>query len=142
MPELSPKRDGGMLAIDTNVVVRYLVGDHPKQSAKARALIDGEDVFVSTTVMLETEWVLRSVYGLTPSDICRALRSFAGLPGVSLDDPALLATAIDRAAQGMDFADALHLGRAEGCDAFATFDRQFVKTAKAQGVRTVRTLDV
>jgi predicted nucleic acid-binding protein len=52
-----------MLAIDTNLIVRYLTGDHPEQSPKARALIDSEDVFVCTTVLLETEWVLRSVYG-------------------------------------------------------------------------------
>ena len=64
-------------------------------------------------------------------------------PALTADgkDPALLATAIDRAVQGMDFAGALHLGRAEGCDGFATFDRQFVKAAKAQGVRAVRALD-
>ncbi len=127
-----------MLAIDTNVVVRYLVGDHPKQSASARALIDGEDAFVSTTVMLETEWVLRSVYGYAPPDVCKALRNFAGLPRVSLDDPALLATAIDRTDQGMDFADALHLGRGQDCEAFVTFDQQLIKAAKAVGVQTVR----
>jgi predicted nucleic acid-binding protein len=127
-----------MLAIDTNVVVRYLVGDHPKQSAKARALIDGNDVFVSTTVMLETEWVLRSVYGYALLEVCKALRDFAGLARVSLDDPALLAAAIDRAAQGMDFADALHLGGAQDCDAFVTFNEQLIKAAKAVGVQTVR----
>ena len=126
-----------MLAIDTNVIVRYLVGDHLTQSAKARALIDQEDVFVSTTVMLETEWVLRSVYGYTSPDVCRALRSFAGLPGVSVDDPVLLASAINRTTQGMDFADALHLGRADGCDAFATFDQKFIRAAKAIGIQNV-----
>lgn len=130
-----------MLAIDTNVVVRYLVGDHPKQSATARALIDGEDVFVSTTVMLETEWVLRSVYDFTSAQVCKALRDFAGLARVSLDDPALLATAIDRTARGMDFADALHVGRADACDAFVTFDRQLIKAARASGMQTVRALD-
>ena len=52
-----------MLAVDTNVVVRYLTGDHPEQFANAKALIDGEDLFVCATVLLETEWVLRSVYG-------------------------------------------------------------------------------
>ena len=45
-----------MLAIDTNLIVRYLTGDHPRQSAKAKALIDGNDVFVCTTVLLEAEW--------------------------------------------------------------------------------------
>jgi predicted nucleic-acid-binding protein len=44
-----------MLAVEPNLIVRYLTGDHRGQSAKARAVIDGEDVFVSTTVLLETE---------------------------------------------------------------------------------------
>jgi predicted nucleic acid-binding protein len=128
-----------MLAVDTNLIVRYLTGDHPKQSAKARAVIDGEDVFVSTTVVLETEWVLRSVYGYDARQVCAALRAFAGLPHVSLEDPALVATALDRAAQGLDFADALHLGRAQGCDAFVTFDQLFIRAAQAAGFRNVRT---
>ena len=53
-----------MLAIDTNLVVRYLTGDHPKQAAQARALIDANQVFVPTTVLLETERVSRSVLTL------------------------------------------------------------------------------
>jgi predicted nucleic-acid-binding protein len=130
-----------MLAIDTNVVVRYLVGDDPKQSARARASIDGEDVFVSTTVMLEAEWVLRSVYGFTSVQICKAFRDFAGLALVSLEDPALLTAAIDRTARGMDFADALHVGRAEACDAFVTFDRKLIKAARSAGIRAVRAAD-
>src|SRR3954447_1803360 len=56
------RRDDVMLAIDTNLVARYLTGDHPSIE-KAKAVIDGEEVFVSTTVMLEAEWVLRSAYG-------------------------------------------------------------------------------
>ena len=40
-----------MLAIDTNLIVRYLTGDHPRQSARARTLIDGEPVFVPITVV-------------------------------------------------------------------------------------------
>jgi len=68
-----------MLAIDTNLIVRYLTGDHPRQSAKARALIDGNDVLVCTTVLLEAEWVLRSVYGYAPVPLAKALAAFAGL---------------------------------------------------------------
>lgn len=127
-----------MLAIDTNVVVRYLTGDHPRQSPRARALVDGEDVFVSTTVLLETEWVLRSVYGFEAAEVCRALRSFAGLPRVSLEDGTLVATALERVASGMDFADALHLGRAETCDGFVTFDQRFIRVARSVGVQHVR----
>jgi predicted nucleic acid-binding protein len=73
-----------MLAIDTNVIVRYLTGDHPEQSLQAKALIDRNDVFVCTTVLLETEWVLRSAYAYPPDQVAEALRAFAGLPRVSL----------------------------------------------------------
>lgn len=84
-----------MLAIDTNLVVRYLTADHPKQSAKAKALIDGTDVFVCTTVLLDTEWVLRSAYGFAADQLAPAIRAFAGLPSVSLEDPALIAKALE-----------------------------------------------
>lgn len=119
-----------MLAIDTNVIVRYLTGDDPRQSKKAKALIDRTSVFVSMTVLLETEWVLRGVYGLSPPDIIDRLAAFAGLPNVTLEDAALAAKALDWAAQDMDFADALHLAKAQGCDGFATFDRRLVAKAK------------
>jgi len=43
-----------------NIIVSFTTGDHPIQSAQARALLASEDVFVCATVLLETEWVLRS----------------------------------------------------------------------------------
>ncbi|WP_342760702.1 type II toxin-antitoxin system VapC family toxin [Bradyrhizobium sp. CSA207] len=106
-----------MLAIDANLVVRYLTGDHSQQSAKAKAIIEAEEVFVCTTVMLETEWVLRSAYGFDAKRVCKALRGFGGLSNVVLEDPGLVAFALDRMDEGMDFADSLHLGRAASCDA-------------------------
>ena len=109
-----------MLAIDTNLIVRYLTGDHPQQARKAKALIDSEPVFVCKTVLLETEWVLRSVFGFTPTKIAKALTDFAGLPRVTLEDAAIIATALDWMAGGMDFADALHLANAQGSAAFVT----------------------
>jgi predicted nucleic-acid-binding protein len=118
-----------VLAIDTNLIVRYLTGDHPRQSAKARALIDGNDVFVCTTVLLEAEWVLRSVYGYSPAQLAKALAAFAGLARVKFEDAALIAKALDWMKEGMDFADALHLVKAEGCEAFVSFDQSFAKTA-------------
>jgi predicted nucleic-acid-binding protein len=51
-----------MLAVDTNVIVRYLTRDDDEQFAKANALIGSEDVYVCTTVLLETECVLRRGY--------------------------------------------------------------------------------
>lgn len=127
-----------MFAIDTNLIVRYLTSDHPRQSAKAKAVIDREDVFVSTTVMLDTEWVLRSAYGFAAKRVCTALLGFAGLPSVVLEDPELVAFALKQMDEGMDFADALHLGRATSCDAFLTFDQRFVRSAKTMGLTKVR----
>jgi predicted nucleic acid-binding protein len=127
-----------MLAVDSNLIVRYLTGNHPRQSAKARAVIDGEHVFISTTVLLETEWYCAAS---TVSILRRSASRCAPLPGcprVSLEDPALVATALDSTANGLDFADALHLGRAEDCDAFVTFDWQFIRAARAAGHGNVR----
>ena len=119
-----------MRAVDTNVVVRYLTGDDPAQAARARAVFDAGDVFVGTTVLLESEWVLRSVYGFSGKEVAVALRALAGLPNVRVESPAMLAEALDRAENGMDFADALHLGAAARCEAMLTFDRRFIESAK------------
>ena len=127
-----------MLAIDTNLIVRYLVNDDPGQAARARKLIDNNDVFVCTTVMLETEWVLRSVYGFSAAQCARALSDFAGLPRVILEDAACVAKALGWMREGVDFADGLHLAKAEGCDAFVSFDRNFAKAANALGGINVR----
>ena len=122
-----------MRAIDTNVLVRFLTGDDPDQAERARHAIDAGDIFVPTTVLLETEWVLRSGYGFAAERVIAALRGFAGLPGVAVEDPALLARALEWASDGMDFADALHLGRSAKCAAFLSFDTRLGKCAEQLG---------
>jgi predicted nucleic-acid-binding protein len=127
-----------MIAIDTNVIVRYLVADEPEQFRRATALIEGEAVFISSTVVLEAEWVLRVSYRLDRAAILGALRRFADLPTVAFENLIILAQALDWAEQGMDFADALHLAGAAGCDAFASFDRALQRTAAKLGAPEVR----
>lgn len=122
-----------MRAVDTNVLVRFLTGDDPAQAARARKRIEEGDIFVATSVLLETEWVLRSGYGFSTGQIAEALRSFAGLPGITLEDPQLAARAFDWAQQGLDFADALHLGRAQDCAIFLSFDRRLAQAAARVG---------
>lgn len=126
-----------MIAIDTNIVVRYLTGDHPDQSARARAVVDAGPVFVPVTVLLEVEWVLRSAYRQRPPDIARALRAFGGLPGVTYDEALIVAEALDSAERGMDFADALHLGKSGGDQGFMTFDQRLIKAAEREGIEGV-----
>lgn len=126
-----------MIAVDTNIVVRYLTNDHKEQSAKSRGLVTNHDVFLSRTVILECEWVLRGVYRYSSSDICSVLRKFTGLPTVVTEDHPGVAQALDLAEGGMDFADALHLSSSTDCERFTTFDRDFVKRAKQAGLDKV-----
>src|ERR1700758_582104 len=82
---------------------------------------------------LETEWVLRSVYGFSAVQCAKALSDFAGLPRVSLEDATAAAKALGWMPQGVDFADGLHLAEAEGCEAFISLDQNFVKAVNALG---------
>jgi predicted nucleic-acid-binding protein len=127
-----------VIAIDTNIVVRFLVNDDHRQAERARHLIEAEDTFVPTSVLLETEWVLRTAYGLPRQDVCRKLLAFLNLPRIAAQDPAAAVTALDWAQRGMDFADALHLDSSTACDAFASFDRALARAASRLGAPPVR----
>lgn len=129
-----------MLAVDTNVVVRYLAADHPDQSERARVLMTGQEVWVPTTVLLEAEWVLRRAYRFGPAEIGNAFRQLAGMPMVAVEDPELLFHALEVFAAGMDMADALHYASAsarEGCQGFATFDEALIRSAASAGTLPV-----
>ena len=119
-----------MRAIDTNVVVRFLTNDDKRQAKAARAAIEAGDIFIAATVLLEAEWVLRSAYGCEPIRIAESFRALAGLPTITVEEPVKLALALDWMSRGMDFADALHLAKAEGCTTFLSFDRILAKLAK------------
>lgn len=119
-----------MRAIDTNVVVRLLAVDDEKQTQAARAVVEAGEVFIGSTVVLETEWMLRAGYDLKPEDIANGMRGLFGIPGITLEEPIEIALAFDWMTKGMDFADALHLARSGHCSAFVTFDRKLVKRAR------------
>jgi predicted nucleic-acid-binding protein len=61
-----------------------------------------------------------------------ALRGLAGLPGITVEEPTRLAQALDWMGEGMDFADALHLAKANKCNAFLSFDLKLVKAASGR----------
>ena len=99
-----------MIALDTNVWVRYVTNDEPDQAKRALAVLAGaEEIFVAKTTLLELEWVLRAAYELSAAAIIRALRQILGLPNVQAEMPDHLEKAIDYYEKGLDFADALHL---------------------------------
>lgn len=129
-----------MLAVDTNVVVRFLANDDVEQSRVARRLIDENEIRLLETVVLETEWVLRSLYSCSPQRIHQGLSAFIGLRSITLEHPQRVAQALAWFIQGMDFADALHLAALTGCSAFATFDRKLAAVARKAKAGKVKTL--
>jgi predicted nucleic acid-binding protein len=79
-----------MIVLDTNMLVRALVADHPDQVAVVRQLIAGDTVFVPRTVLLETEWVLRARYKRTPIELLDFFRAL-----LETDDAVILLCQID-----------------------------------------------
>ena len=119
-----------MLGIDTNVLVRYLVRDDEAQFEKASRLIKreigaGEAVFVSLLVLLETEWVLRSRYGLKKAEIVAAISGLLDATEIQFEAEAAIEESLNYWKDSTtDFADCL-IGahnRRLGCRATTTFD--------------------
>lgn len=124
-----------MLAVDTNVLVRFLVADDAVQHRRAVALFRGHSIWLSCTVLPESEWVLRSAFGFPASEIAQAFDGLTRLPNVVCDAAPAVTHAIEALAQGMDFADALHLQCAVTAtceEGFATFDARFIKRTGKQ----------
>ena len=118
------------MALDTNVLVRLLVNDDLAQAEQAAALIDASSAcFVPITVALELEWVLRGAYKLPRESVISAFEGLLAIRHLHLEQEQLVKRALEWHRQGMDFADALHLARSEGCGALISFDRHLVLLA-------------
>jgi predicted nucleic-acid-binding protein len=122
-----------MIAIDTNVVVRLVVGDDEVQAGRAAELFKHNDIYICKTVVLETEWVLRFSYQLSGAAILGALKGVLGLPQVTVEDSRAVAQALDLLGAGMDFADALHMASSQEAVPFATFDKRLKKRVDTLG---------
>ena len=119
-----------MIALDTNVVVRLLVADDADQAARARRLVADNDVLLTTTVLLECEWVLRHAYQLKPEVIQHGFLKLLGLPQVRVTEPNVVQEALECFRHGIDFADALHIAGSRAAEGFATFDKALRRRGK------------
>jgi predicted nucleic-acid-binding protein len=129
-----------MIAVDTNVLVRLLTGDDPKQAAAAKALFAAGPVWIAKTVLLETNWVLRSLYRFDETAISDAFRKLLGLKNVHTEDESSVVRALALTNQGIEFADAVHLTSRPPGAVFASFDRSFVRRARRAGAPEVSDL--
>lgn len=120
-----------MIALDTNVLVRLLVGDDEAQGRVAQQLLHdaearAERIFVSAVVLAELEWVLRSCYKASKDDVLLAVRGLLEHPLFDLDRSAAVEAALDQCFDGRaDLSDYLigSLARTFGATTTYTFDR-------------------
>ncbi|TXT37831.1 MAG: PilT protein domain-containing protein [Comamonadaceae bacterium] len=131
-----------MAALDTNVVIRLLVGDDMAQARAAEAMVSAEPCTVSMSVLMECEWVLRACYELQAPVIEASLRDFLNLENIIAADTVLAQRVLDAYAAGLDFADALHAAQCPEGQRFVTFDKNFVQRASKAGLRGVTLLKV
>lgn len=129
-----------MKAVDSNVLLRLITGDDPHQEEVALALIDEHDVFVPLTVILETEWVLRSFYRWPRERIAVALAQLDAFDRIKLERADDMLWAVERMRAGADFADMIHIAASGDAAVFATFDTDVVKRAGSGSPRPVETL--
>ena len=123
-----------MIALDTNVLIRLAVNDHQQQSEVAERLVRDNRVFISKSVLLESERVLRHSYRCNRERIAWFFRQIFEPWNSIIENPEQVAVAIEWYEAGCDFADALHLARSHHASSFATFDRRLAKRATALGM--------
>lgn len=123
------------VAVDTNVLVRAVVGDDPAQArVAAKILTDAELIAVALPCLCEFVWVLLRVYGFQPSDAATAIRTLLAVANVEVNRPAVEA-GLSILEAGGDFADGViaYEGSWLGGDTFVSFDKKAVTLLTAQG---------
>src|SRR5271165_2511517 len=123
-----------MTAVDTNVLVRLLTGDDVEQAAAAKSLLGSRPIWIAKTVLLETGWVLRSLYGFNEDAVRSAFVKLLGLKNVRVEDEVAVSAALAFVAHGLEFADALHLCSRPPGAPFVSFDQSFLRAAQRAGV--------
>jgi len=117
------------VAVDTDVLVRYLTWDDESQAVEAANAIEGADAIVVPTIVLcELVWVLKRAYRFAGPEIVGILRRLVATRAVEIERPAAEA-GIAILARGGDFADGIvrHEADRAKCDRLVTFDQGFAR---------------
>lgn len=121
-----------MIGLDTNVIVRYIMQDDPEQLAAAVEVIEGElshdnPGFITLIVVVESVWVLKTVYGIPKAGLVTVIDSLLTTRQLLVERSELVFRALRMYRNGNgDFSDALIavVGAANGCSDTLTFDRK------------------
>lgn len=124
-----------MRAIDTNVLVRMITRDDPRQAAKADAFV-GSGAWVSVLALAEATWVLASVYEMALPEIATSVQMLLDHEQLTIQDPDVVEAALDslEANPAVSFSDALllELARKAGHLPLGTFDHSLAKRPGAE----------
>lgn len=123
------------VAVDTNVLVRAVVGDDLEQaSIAAKVLTDAKLIAIALPCLCEFVWVLLRVYSFQPSDAAAAIRALLAAAKVEVNRPAVEA-GLSVLEAGGDFADGViaYEGHWLGGETFVSFDKKAVALLKKQG---------
>jgi predicted nucleic-acid-binding protein len=124
-----------MRAVDTNVLVRVIARDDPRQCAAADLFIE-KGAWVPVLAVTEAIWVLSSVYGLSPAALATAIEMLLNHEDLTLQDADAVSGALSlfRAKPGLGFPDCLmlELARKAGHLPFGTFDRHLARVEGTQ----------
>jgi predicted nucleic-acid-binding protein len=132
-----------MRAVDTNVLVRLLARDDPEQTQAAEAFV-AAGAWVSHVVLVETLWVLESVYGVDPRGRARALEMLLNHRELTIQEPEVVERALGhfRKRPSLGFSDCLVLeaARKAGHGPLGTFDRDLARVDGVEllGARSAR----
>jgi predicted nucleic-acid-binding protein len=127
------------ITADTNVLVRAIVADEPKQARLAQSALARADLIaIGPTTLCEFVWVLSRGYGIPTADIAAAIRGLIGSAKVEVNRPAVEA-GLALLDQGGDFADGIIAfeGASLRGAMFATFDKDAAKRLKKLGRDTL-----
>ena len=111
-----------MIAVDTNILARWILRDDPDQLAIARRLLS-QPCWVNWTVLLELVWLLGSRGGLKREEIAVILQALLQMPTLTFDRPANLQWAVERYRKGADIADMFHIASTDKVESFVSFEK-------------------
>jgi predicted nucleic acid-binding protein len=123
-----------VIALDTNVLVRYALNDDPTLSALARDLIVNNECHIGLLALAELGFVLASVYRATDAEIVALAHGLLALPTLHFEHEDRLPAALSGVLAGIDWFDAM-LWAANTDYPLATFDRDFARRASRLGWR-------
>jgi predicted nucleic-acid-binding protein len=134
-----------MIAFDTNALVRMLVEDDAAQARTIKNIVSyiedhSDRIIVPSEVLIETVWVLESVYHCTRAEVCNFLETLVRTATFAFEDPVVIRTAVSQYNQGGDFADLVIVNKAKRLKAkqLISFDKKLQKIFPGYVVESVK----